>query len=145
MFDKAVEVCNNPCLKNELDNVVLRMGAFHIGMTFIAVIGRRCASAGLRDVLVVLAAGSVDQVLNGRHYNRAIRCLKSMFEAPPMKQCHCINAMSHIHWKSGINCLVTEDVKLVVYLLAHIGPPKGGGGGSHAICYMAFLWICYML
>ena len=23
-----------------------------------------------------------------------------------------------------------------------IGPPKGG---SHAICYMAFLWVCYML
>ena len=22
------------------------------------------------------------------------------------------------------------------------GPPKGG---SHAICYMAFLWVCYML
>ena len=53
-------------------------------MTCIAVIGRRYASAGLRDVLVeadVLAAGSVDQVLNGRHYNRAIRCLKSMFGA----------------------------------------------------------------
>ena len=84
VYDKAVEVCNNPRLKDELDNVVLRMGAFHIGMTFIAVIGRRCGSAGLRDVLVeadVLAAGSVDQVLNDRHYNRAIRCLKSMFGA----------------------------------------------------------------
>ena len=77
-------MCNNPRLKEELDNVVLRMGAFHIGMTFIVVIGRRCASAGLHDVLVeagVLAAGSVDQVLNDRHYDRAIRCLKSMFGA----------------------------------------------------------------
>ena len=82
VYPKAVEVCNNPRLKDELDTVVLRMGAFHIGMPFIAVIGRRYVCAGLRDVLVeadVLAAGSVDQVLNGRHYNRAIRCLKSMF------------------------------------------------------------------
>ena len=47
-------------------------------------IGRRYASAGLRDVLVeagILACGSVDQVLNGRHYNRAIYSLKLSCEA----------------------------------------------------------------
>ena len=71
-------------------------------MTFIAVIGRRYASAGLRDVLVeadVLAAGSVDQVLNGRHYNRAIRCLKSMFEA-----------MWRLRWESFMRWMAEQQV-----------------------------------
>ena len=59
------------------------MGGFHVSMTFIAVIGRRYASPGLRDVLIeadILACGSVDQVVNGRHYNRAIYSLKLMYE-----------------------------------------------------------------
>ncbi len=75
VYAKAIEVCNNPRLKESLNRVVLRMGAFHAGLKLIDVIGRRYASAGLRDVLVeaeILAEGSVDQVLTGRHYNRAI-------------------------------------------------------------------------
>ena len=84
IYAKAVEVCNNPRIKDSLESVVLRMGAFHVSTTFIAVMGRRYASAGLRDILMeagILAVGSVDQVLNGRHYNRAISSLKLMYEA----------------------------------------------------------------
>ena len=84
VYAKAVEVCNNPRIKDSQDKIVIRMGGFHVSMTFIAVIGRRYASAGLRDVLIeadILACGSVYQVLNGRHYNWAIYSLKLMYEA----------------------------------------------------------------
>ena len=84
VYAKAVEVCNNPCLRNHMKPVVLRLGAFHTAMTFIAVIGKRYGSAGLRDILIesdVIAEGSVDQVLNGRQYNRAINALKIVMEA----------------------------------------------------------------
>ena len=60
------------------------MGAFRSSMTLIAVIGRRYSSADLRDILIesgVLAHGSVDQVLNGRQYNRAFKSLKIVYEA----------------------------------------------------------------
>ena len=53
-------------------------------MAYEAVIGRRYGSAGLRDILIeseVVAEGSVDQLLNGRHYNRAMRAYKYVFEA----------------------------------------------------------------
>ena len=46
VYAKAVEVCNNPRIKDSLDRIVLHMGGFHVSMTFIAVIGRRYASAG---------------------------------------------------------------------------------------------------
>ena len=75
VYVKAVEVCNNAHIKDSLDIIVLRMGRFHVSIAFIAVIVRRYASAGLRDDLIeddVLACGSVDQVLNGWYYNRAI-------------------------------------------------------------------------
>ena len=50
VYAKAVELCNNPRIKDSLDIIVLRMGGFHVSMKFIAVIGRRYTSAGLRDV-----------------------------------------------------------------------------------------------
>ena len=66
VYVKAVDVCNNPRIKDSLDRIVLRMGVCkHVSMTCISVIGRRYASAGLRDVLIeadILECGSVDQV-----------------------------------------------------------------------------------
>ena len=61
------------------------MGAFHINLNFFAVVGHRFGSAGLRDVLLesdVLASGSVDAVLDGRH-NRGLRVHKLVAEAKP--------------------------------------------------------------
>ena len=74
-YAKAMEICSSP-LGVDLERVVLRMGAFHVILNFLAVVGRRFGSAGLRDVLIesdILASGSVDAVLEGRHYNRGLR------------------------------------------------------------------------
>ena len=52
------------------------MGGFHLLITMLAIVGSRFADAGLRDVAVqseIIAEGSVDSVLNGKHYNRAVR------------------------------------------------------------------------
>ena len=65
-------------------DLVLRLGICHtIGM-LLAVIGQRVGAAGLRDIIVkskVIAEGSVEKILNGKHYNRAVRFQKLMFEA----------------------------------------------------------------
>ena len=56
----------------EFSNVVLRMGAFHTAMTFIAVLGKRFGDAGLSDLFIeagIVASGSVSGVLEGRQYN----------------------------------------------------------------------------
>ena len=67
-----------------LSNVVARMGGFHTSMTFLTIRGKRFGDAGLRDILFetrIVSAGSVDGVLNGKHYNRAIRAHKTVAEA----------------------------------------------------------------
>jgi len=60
------------------------MGPFHIHCSFIYAIDKRFHGSGLSDILVtagVIAEGSVDQALRGKHYKRSIRCLRLMYEA----------------------------------------------------------------
>jgi hypothetical protein len=83
VYAKALEV-RSSLHDADLQRIVLRMGAFHTINIFLAVIGRRFGSAGLRDILIeadVLASGSVDAVLGGRHYNRGMRAHKLVAEA----------------------------------------------------------------
>ena len=84
----------------EFKSVVLRMGSFHIACTFLAVLGKRFADAGLRDLLVesgVIASGSVAAVLDGKHYNRGIRAHKIVWEA-----------MSRLRWRQ-FESFLTND------------------------------------
>ena len=60
------------------------MGSFHIACTLLAVIGQRFGDAGLRDLMVessLVGPSTVNAVLHGEHYNRAVRCLKIIFES----------------------------------------------------------------
>jgi len=49
---KAVEILSNPNNEDLKSFIVLRLGAFHIALTFITVIGKRFGDAGLKDVLI---------------------------------------------------------------------------------------------
>lgn len=77
IYAKALEIVwQNP---QQFQRVVLRMGTFHTVCAFLAAIGKRFSGAGLEDVLIesgIVATGSVSGVLQGKHYNRAIRTHK---------------------------------------------------------------------
>lgn len=63
--------------------IVPFLGPFHIHGSFIYAISKRFGGSGLSDILVaagVIAEGSVDQALRGKHYKRSIRCLRLMYE-----------------------------------------------------------------
>ena len=65
--------------QEQFDRLVLRMGTFHTICAFMAAIGKRFGDAGLGDILMesgVVGSGSVAGVLEGRHYNRALRIHK---------------------------------------------------------------------
>lgn len=70
--------------KEQFSRVVLRMGGFHIALTFLAVIGKRFGDAGLSDILVesgVVGSNAITGVVSGKHYNRAVRAHKIVVEA----------------------------------------------------------------
>lgn len=82
IYAKALEVKWKRA--DEFKSVVLRMGAFHVACVFLAVIGKRFAGSGLRDLMLesgVVAEGSLQGVLSGKHYNRSIRVHKLVMEA----------------------------------------------------------------
>ena len=75
-------------LKNEnpemFADILPFMGPFHIKMSFINAIYKRFKGSGISDVLVVagvVADGSVDQALRGKHFNRGVHCLRLFYEA----------------------------------------------------------------
>ena len=52
--------------------LVVRLGAFHTKMSYLACIGIRYKDAGLADKIIesgLVASGSVKGVMNGHHYN----------------------------------------------------------------------------
>ena len=62
---------------------ILRLGGFHTVCCFIASVGKLWGDAGLRDLLVaadVFAASTVDQMLAGKQFHRAVRGLTLTYE-----------------------------------------------------------------
>lgn len=77
IYAKALEVLWQN--KDQFQRLVIRIGSFHTICTFLAAIGKRFGDAGLADVLMesgIVASGSVAGVIEGRHYNRAVRTHK---------------------------------------------------------------------
>jgi hypothetical protein len=61
-----LEILLNPDYEELKEFIVLRMGAFHTSMTFLAVIGKRFADAGLRDLIVESDLLGINKVLYQR-------------------------------------------------------------------------------
>ena len=82
IYAKAQDIVSKHC--DEFKRITLRMGGFHVACTFLAVIGLRFGDAGLRDLMVessLVGPSAVSAVLRGKHYNRALRSHKIIFEA----------------------------------------------------------------
>lgn len=100
IYSKALEIIWKKPI--EFHRIVPCMGAFHIVCTLLAVIGKRFGDAGLRDVMLesgIIGSGSVNGVLDGRHYNRAMRIHKVIMEA-----------VLRLRWVSFRTWLTEQDV-----------------------------------
>jgi len=81
-------------------------------MAFLATIGKRFQDSGLEDILIesgVVAAGSINGVLSGHHYNRSMCTHKLMFEA-----------LHRTRWKAFCETLTTEEQAEITTILAHL-------------------------
>ncbi|KAL8567726.1 hypothetical protein ACOMHN_009034 [Nucella lapillus] len=82
LYAKAAEIIWKQ--RQQYENLVLRLGAFHVIMNVLSILGKRFQDAGLRDLCIesgILAEGSVTKVLEGMNYKRAVRTHKCVFEA----------------------------------------------------------------
>ncbi|CAG2197605.1 unnamed protein product [Mytilus edulis] len=68
----------------EFQSHIIRLGGFHTVACFIASIGKLWGDGGLSDLLVdsgVYAGCTVEQMLSGKQFNRAVRALTLTYEA----------------------------------------------------------------
>lgn len=69
---------------NKYGDIVPFLGPFHTQCVMMSAIYKRYKGSEVGDILVaggVIAEGSVDRALKGKHYKRGLRCLRLMYEA----------------------------------------------------------------
>lgn len=74
-------IWNNP---DKYKNHIVMVGTFHLVCAYLKMIGKKMAGSGLADVLLeagLIGSGSVNGVLNGKHYERAMHCHKILLES----------------------------------------------------------------
>ena len=68
----------------EFDDTVIRMGQFHIALNYFAVIGKMFRDSGLLDLIIesdIYGCSTASHLLQGKTYNRGVRCHKLVMES----------------------------------------------------------------
>ena len=68
----------------KFSKVILRMGVFHTICSLFGTLGKMTKGSGLSEIIIesgICANGSLDRVMNGKHFNRAVRIHKLVLEA----------------------------------------------------------------
>lgn len=76
LYVKAKEIlaCRTDDTNNELNCIILRLGGFHTLMSFMGTVGYLMNGSGLKELLSeIYASASVDHILTGHAYARAVR------------------------------------------------------------------------
>ncbi|KAF4524952.1 hypothetical protein B566_EDAN014133 [Ephemera danica] len=73
-YAKAREIVLQMQERGELMNVIVRMGGFHLLMNFLGAVGHIMSGSGIEELLATIyARGSVDSIMTGKYYSRALR------------------------------------------------------------------------
>ena len=73
-------VWNNPV---RYEKHIVLIGTFHLVCAYMKMVGKKMIGSGLSDILLeagLIGLGSVEGVMSGRHYDRAMNCHKVMLE-----------------------------------------------------------------
>ena len=100
LYLKALSIVNSEKAGRELKSVVLRLGTFHLQMSFLGSIGYLMAGSGLQEALeLVFAPNAVIHMLSGKAYDRAVR--------------------GHLLVDAALNALLTADAFQRPWILIH--------------------------
>jgi hypothetical protein len=88
-------------MPDKLESHVLRLGGFHALSCFMSALGKIWATVGLRDLLVdsgVYAGCTLDQILQGKQFNRGVRAYALVYEA-----------LTALYFHAFFQCCSNED------------------------------------
>ena len=107
--------------KTIFSGLVLMTGGFHLLIMLLGVIGSRFGDAGLKELAVesdIVAVGAIEKVLSGKHYNRAVRLHKIIYEG--MMQVLIDEFESSLPYTSL--AMVNDEKRQLKQLKLNIGP-----------------------
>lgn len=74
LYWKAVTIINNEPTDSHLKTMVVRLGGFHLEMSYLGSIGHIMQNSGLYELLeTIYATNAVDHILSGKAVSRAVR------------------------------------------------------------------------
>jgi hypothetical protein len=74
LYWKALSIIRSQAINSDMRSVVLRLGGFHMQMSFLGSIGNLMAGSGLQELLeIVYASNTVSHMLTGKAVSRAVR------------------------------------------------------------------------
>ena len=93
--------------RDEFQDVVIRLGGFHIALNYLGVIGKCYESSGIEDLLIesgLYGASTTECVLKGKHYSRGVRTHRLLYEV-----------ILGMLWESFVNSGVTEPADIALF------------------------------
>ena len=97
---KALTVISSEHADSDLKSIILRLGTFHLQMSFLGAIGYLTAGSGLQEIMeLVYAPNAVVHILSGKAYARAV--------------------LSHLLVGAALNALLLADAFKVPKILFH--------------------------
>ena len=69
---------------NIFSDVLVRMGVFNTTCSYLGALGKRLRCSDFEEILVesgICASGSINKLMSGKHYNRAMRVRKLTLKA----------------------------------------------------------------
>jgi hypothetical protein len=69
---------------DRFSNVIVNLGPFHTECSLLGALGKMMSGSGFEDVIIqenVCARGSLNQVMSGKHFNRALTVHELMLSA----------------------------------------------------------------
>lgn len=85
-FDLGVCMKAYPLIWNDqsrYDKHIILIGTFHLACAYLKMVGKKMDGSGLSDILLeagLIASGSLQGVLTGKHYDRSLHCHKTVLE-----------------------------------------------------------------
>lgn len=74
LFWKARDIVSSANSSSEISSIVVRLGGFHVTLSFLGAIGHIMSGSGLEHALkTIYAENSVEKILSGHAYSRAVR------------------------------------------------------------------------
>ena len=120
-------------VQDEMQNVILRMGGFHIALNYLSLLGKVHNDLGQEDLLIesgVYASGATSALLAGKQYNRGVRAHKLTREA-----------LFRLQWRTFVCWLSEQDDSELIYLRYRMTYSLGSSRIIFSLFYF-FSFLC---